>query len=80
MTFNQLSIAKDQMRDDYFINQESRIAVLKIQSFQFAIATPEVGSYYQQQALKMVTDSLLKFVSNHFVLKEEGYFGISHLM
>jgi len=48
--------------------------LLKIQSWQFAMKTPEVGLHYQQEAAAMVKQSLLSFVPNSFVLSEEGYY------
>jgi hypothetical protein len=56
------------------IVHSSKIALLKIQSWKFAMRTPEVGSNYQQAAEAMVRDSLLSIVPNSFVLCEEGYY------
>ena len=54
--------------------QESKIAVLKIQSWQFASRTPCIRHTYLQEAAKMVKKSLFNFVPNSFVLSEEGYY------
>ena len=54
--------------------QESKIALLKIQSWQFALKTPEVGFTYQREAEEMVKQSLLSFVPNTYVLSEVGYY------
>ena len=54
--------------------QESRIAVLKIQSWQFASKTPGIRQTYLEEAAKMVSKSLLSFVPNSYVLSEEGYY------
>ncbi|HTQ27854.1 MAG TPA: hypothetical protein VMI35_06985 [Puia sp.] len=56
------------------ISQESKVAFLKIQSWQFAIRTPEIGQSYLQEAATMIKQSLLSFVPNSFVLSEEGYY------
>lgn len=52
----------------------SKIAILKIQSWKFALKTPEVGTRYQQAAEEMVRESLLRFIPNEHVLSEEGFF------
>ena len=59
---------------DNQIIQESKVAFLKIQSWQFAVRTPEIGATYLREAASMITQSLLSFVPNSFVLSEEGYF------
>ena len=56
------------------ISQESRLAFLKIQSWQFAIRTPEIGQSYLKEAASMIRQSLLSFVPNSFVLSEEGFY------
>jgi hypothetical protein len=71
---NQSYLAEEFQRFETYLLQESRIALLKIQSWQFAMKTPEVGSHYQQEATEMVKKSLLSFVPNSFVLSEEGYY------
>jgi hypothetical protein len=59
---------------DNQIVQESKVAFLKIQSWQFAVRTPEIGATYLREAASMITQSLLSFVPNSFVLSEEGYY------
>jgi hypothetical protein len=59
---------------DNQIIQESKVAFLKIQSWQFAVRTPEIGATYLREAASMITQSLLSFVPNSFVLSEEGYY------
>ncbi|MFI5153378.1 MAG: hypothetical protein ACHQET_08605 [Chitinophagales bacterium] len=56
------------------IIQESKVAFLKIQSWQFAMRTPEIGQTYLKEAATMIQQSLLSFVPNTFVLSEEGYY------
>ena len=56
------------------ISQESRLAFLKIQSWQFAVRTPEIGQSYLKEAAAMIKQSLLSFVPNSFVLSEEGFY------
>ena len=59
---------------EYHITHASKIALLKIQSWKFAMKTPEVGDRYQKAAEDMVKQSLLNFVSNTHVLSEEGFY------
>jgi hypothetical protein len=59
---------------DNQVTQESKVAYLKIQSWQFAVRTPEIGPTYLREAASMITQSLLSFVPNTFVLSEEGYY------
>jgi hypothetical protein len=56
------------------LSQESKVAFLKIQSWQFAVRTPEIGQSYLQEAATMIKQSLLSFVPNSFVLSEEGFY------
>lgn len=71
---NQDHLAEEFRQAENYLLQESRIALLKIQSWQFAMRTPEVGLHYQQEAAAMVKQSLLSFVPNSFVLNEEGFY------
>ena len=59
---------------DNQVVQESKVAFLKIQSWQFAVRTPEIGPSYLREAASMIKQSLLSFVPNTFVLSEEGYY------
>ncbi len=56
------------------VMQESKIALLKIQSWRYAMRTPEMGTHYQKEASSMIAKSLLSFVPNTFVLSEEGFY------
>jgi hypothetical protein len=71
---NQNHLAEEFKRRENYLVQESRIALLKVQSWQFAMKTPEVGLHYQQEAAAMVQQSLLNHVPNSFVLSEEGFY------
>lgn len=70
----QRQIASWAMTRDQMMAQASRIALLKIQSLQFATVHPEVGVHYQHEAKEMVYDALLYFVPNGYVLNESGYY------
>ena len=56
------------------VMQESKIALLKIQSWRYVMKTPEMGNNYQKEAASMITKSLFSFVPNTFVLSEEGFY------
>lgn len=71
---NQDHLAEEFRQSENYLLQESRIALLKIQSWQFAMKTPEVGVHYQREAETMVRQSLLNLVPNNFVLSEEGFY------
>jgi hypothetical protein len=72
---NQQDRVAEQFRQrENYIVQESRVALLKIQSLQFALRTPEVGLHYQREAEEMIRQSLLSFVPNSFVLSEVWYY------
>ena len=72
---NQQERVAEQFRQtERYIAQESRVAMLKIQSWQFALKTPEVGLHYQREAEEMIKKSLLTFVPNSYVLSEVGYY------
>jgi hypothetical protein len=67
-------VAEQFRQTENFIIQESRVALLKIQSLQFALKTPEVGIHYQREAEEMIKQSLMTFVPNSFVLSESGFY------
>jgi len=67
-------LAEKFMIMEYHISHASKIALLKIQSWKFAVRNPEVGARYQQAAEDMVRQSLMSFVPNTHVLSEEGFY------
>ena len=67
-------LAKRLIQSEKQLLQESKIAFLKVQSWQFALNTPEIGKAYLLEAASMINRSLLCFVPNSFVLSEEGYY------
>ena len=60
--------------NDSHITQASHLAFLKIQSWKFAMRTPLVGKRYKKEADEMMKQSFFSFVSNSFVLNEEGFY------
>jgi hypothetical protein len=70
----QHKLAQQFRQTESYVLQESRVAYLKIQSWQFALRTPEVGILYQKESEEMIRRSLLCFVPNNFVLCEVGYY------
>lgn len=67
-------LAENLQRFESYLLQESVISLLKIDSWRFAMNTPQVGIHYQMEATKMVQTALLRFVPNSFVLSEENYY------
>jgi hypothetical protein len=59
---------------EYHIAHASKIALLKIQSWKFAVKNPEVGIRYQMAAEDMVRQSLMSFVPASHILNEEGFY------
>jgi hypothetical protein len=70
----QYQLARKLIQAENQVKQESKIAYLKVQSWHFAINTPEIGQAYLAEASSMINKSLLCFVPNSFVLSEEGYY------
>ncbi len=71
---SQSYLAEEFCHKEKQVIQESKIAVLKVQSWQFASKTPGIRHTYLEEAAKMVSKSLLSFVPNSFVLSEEGFY------
>ena len=67
-------LAKQLIQLDNQVIQESKIAFLKVQSWQFALNTPEIGKAYLMEAASMINKAFLCFVPNSFVLSEEGFY------
>lgn len=58
--------------DNHLISA-SKIAMLKIQSWKFAVKTPEIGANYLQSVEEIIRNSFFDFVSPGIVLNEEGF-------
>jgi len=71
---SQSYLAEEFCHKEKQVIQESKIAVLKVQSWQFASKTPGIRHTYLEEAARMVNKSLLSFVPNSFVLSEEGFY------
>ncbi len=67
-------LAKQLIQAENRLAQESKIAYLKVQSWHFAINTPQISKAYLTEAASMINRSLLCFVPNSFVISEEGYY------
>lgn len=52
----------------------SKIAMLKIQSWKFAMKTPEIGASYLESVEEIVRNSFFYFVPTSHVLSEEGFY------
>ena len=59
---------------EYHIAHASKIALLKIQSWKFALRTPTIGERYREEAQELINKSFCSFVPNSFILSEEGYY------
>ena len=68
------SLAEKFRQHENQVIQECKVALLKIQSWQFAARTPEIGQSYLKEAAIMIQQSLLSFVPNSYVLSEEGFY------
>lgn len=55
-------------------NDQSKIALLKVRSLKFSQMHPEVGAEYLRGVKEVLSNSLLQFVPNSYVLSEEGYY------
>jgi hypothetical protein len=69
-----VTIAEKYHQSEANILQESRIALLKIERFHFAMNHSGIGAHYQNEAKEMVSKALLSFVPNSFILSEEGFY------
>lgn len=74
MRNDQTYMAEEHQRCEANLLQESRIALLKIESFHFAMNHSGIGAHYQNEAKEMVSKALLSFVPNSFILSEEGFY------
>ena len=59
---------------DNHLNSASKIAMLKIQSWKFAIKTPEIGVTYLQSVEEIIRNSFFTFIPASHVLSEEAYY------
>lgn len=62
------SILEEQTED------QAKLAMLKIRSYQFSQMHPEVGEEYQHGIREVLEKSLFQTVPPSFVLSEEGYY------
>ncbi len=59
---------------DNHLNSASKIAMLKIQSWKFAVKTPEIGLTYLQSVEEIIRNSFFTFIPASHVLREELYY------
>jgi hypothetical protein len=52
----------------------SKIAMLKIQSWKFALKTPEIGPGYLESVEDIIRNSFFNFVPPSHVLSEESFY------
>lgn len=63
---------KFRISDNHLISA-SKIAMLKIQSWKFAVKTPEIGANYLESVEQIIRNSFFDFIPAACVLNEEGY-------
>lgn len=71
---SQAELAADFQMKEIQVRYNSQIGLLKIQSVKYAQCTPELGARYLQTAKDIMHRSLFFYVSNGFVLSEEGFY------
>lgn len=70
----QESLAEQLLIDDIIIGHISHEAVLKIKRWKFIIKIPGIHEHIRKEAGKSIQISFLNYITNKFLLKEEGYF------
>lgn len=70
---------QDFLAEKFRINENhlvssSKIAMLKIQSWKFAVGTPEIGAQYLESIEEVIEKSFFNYVSPAYVLQEESFF------
>ena len=61
---------------DNHLTSASKIAMLKIQSWKFAMKTPEIGTKYLESVEEIIRNSFFNYIPAAHVLSEEAfYFG-----
>ena len=74
MKNNQDLLAEQFVLNDIRVSHASYEAVLKIRRWKFIIKIPGIGTRMRKEADSSMQKTLLSYVSNSFVLIEEGYF------
>lgn len=64
---------KFRIADNHLISA-SKIAMLKIQSWKFAMKTPEIGVNYLESVEQIIRNSFFEFITPSVVLNEEGFY------
>ena len=71
---NQDVLAEQFVLNDIRVSQTSYEAILKIKRWKFIVKIPGIGNRIRKEADVSIQKTLLSYVSNSFVLIEEGYF------
>lgn len=64
---------KFRISDNHLLSA-SKIAILKIQSWKFAMKTPEIGITYLQSVEEIIRNSFFTFIPPAVVLNEELFY------
>ena len=59
---------------DNHLTSASKIAMLKIQSWKFAMKTPEIGPTYLQSVEDIIRNSFFAYIPPSHILSEEKFF------
>lgn len=59
---------------DSHLTSASKIAMLKIQSWKFAVRTPEIGHSYLESVEEIIRNSFFSFIPASHILSEEAYY------
>jgi hypothetical protein len=60
--------------NDGHVLSVSKIALLKIQSWKFALSTPQIGSTYLHSIEEVIRNSFFNYVPSSHVLTQESFF------
>jgi len=64
---------KFRISDNHLISA-SKIAMLKIQSWKFALKTPEIGPTYLESVEQIIRNSFFTFIPASHILSEEAFY------
>jgi hypothetical protein len=59
---------------DNHLTSASKIAMLKIQSWKFAMKTPEIGVKYLESVEEIINNSFFNYIPASHILSEENFY------
>ena len=75
---NQDYLAEKFMILEYHVTHASKIALLKIQSWKFAMKTPEIGDKYLDSVEEIIRNSFFNYIPAAHILSEESFYFAPH--